>query len=211
MTNTLTRALGATGTARRHLPVLALALALLAPAPAAFAEPRELKVDLTHTSVNWFIGHGGFSMVIGQFRAINEVKVVFDPEDVSKSSVSAVIDAASLDSNHYFRDNYIRSDTFLDVRQFPTITFTSTEIAATGEKTGTMTGDLTLRGVTKPVTFDVTWNGSGPHLSGKYQIDGFTATTKVNRQDFGISAFSPWVADEVEILIQIEGNYGYQQ
>lgn len=209
MTRIHTRALGATRSAR-HLPALALALALLAPATAAKAEPRDLAVDLSHTSVHWFIGHGGFSRVIGQFRAINEAKVVFDPDDVSNSQVSAVIDAASLDSNHYFRDNYTRSDTFLDVRQHPTITFTSTEIAETGENTGTMTGDLTLRGVTKPVTFEVNWNGSGPHLSGKYQIDGFTASTTVNRQDFGIEAFSPWVADEIEILIQLEGHYGQQ-
>jgi len=211
MTNIHTGARGAIRGAGRHLPALALALALLAPAGAAEAEPRELQVDLTHTSVHWFIGHGGYSRVIGQFREINEAKVVFDPEDVSNSSVSAVINAASLDSNHYFRDNYTRSDTFLDVRQHPTITFTSTEIAATGENTGMMTGDMTLRGVTKPVTFDVTWNGTGPHLSGKYQIDGFEARTTINRQDFGIEAFSPWVGDEVEILIQIEGTHGHQE
>lgn len=193
---------------RRAFGALVLAAGLVLAAPAAQAEPRALEVDLTHTSVHFLIGHGGFSKVIGQFRSITAAAVSFDPENVANSSVSATIDAASLDSNHYFRDNYTRSDTFLDVRQFPTITFASTAVAATGEKTGTMTGDLTMRGVTLPVTFDVTWNGTGPHLSGKYQIDGFEARAKITRSEFGMDKFIPWVADEVEILIQIEGTWG---
>lgn len=192
----------------RSVAAFGVAAALVLATPAAQAEPRALEVDLTHTSVHFLIGHGGFSKVIGQFRSITAAAVTFDPENVANSSVSATIDAASLDSNHYFRDNYTRSDTFLDVRQFPTITFASTAVAAAGEKTGTMTGDLTLRGVTKPVTFDVTWNGSGPHLSGKYQIDGFEARTTIKRSEFGMDKFLPWVADEVEILIQIEGTWG---
>ncbi len=195
---------------RRSVTALGLAAALVLAAPAAQAEPRALEVDLTHTSVHFLIGHGGFSRVIGQFRSITAAEVTFDPENVANSSVSATIDAASLDSNHYFRDNYTRSDTFLDVRQFPTITFASTAIAATGEKTGTMNGDLTMHGVTLPVTFEVTWNGSGPHLSGKYQIDGFEARATIKRSEFGMDKFIPWVADEVEILIQLEGTWGNQ-
>jgi len=194
----------------RLAPAIALGLAVAFGTPAAHAEPRTLDVDLTHTSVHWFIDHGGFSKVVGQFRQIDEVTVVFDPEDVSNSKVTAVIESASLDSNHYYRDNYTRSATFLDVINHPKITFESTEVAKTGDNTGTMTGNLTLRGETRPVTFDVVFNGSGPHLSGRYQIDGFTATAMINRKDFGIDAFSPWVGDEIEILIQIEGTHSHQ-
>ncbi|GIX15336.1 MAG: polyisoprenoid-binding protein [Paracoccaceae bacterium] len=188
-----------------RLAALGLAMLLALPATGGRAEPRTLEVDLSHTSVHWAIGHGGFSKVVGTFRKIDSVSVTFDPEDVSNSSVSAVVDAASLDSNHYYRDNYTRSAVFLDVINHPTISFKSTAIEKTGENTGRMTGDLTLRGVTKPVTFEVRFNGTGPHLSGRYHIDGFEARATINRKDFGIDAFSPWVGDEVEIMIQLEG------
>ncbi|MCC5988594.1 MAG: YceI family protein [Pararhodobacter sp.] len=195
---------------RHGLAAIGMAALISVPAGIALAEAPELEVDLSHTSVHFFIEHGGVSKVIGQFRQINEVTLAFDREDVSNSRVTAVIEAASLDSNHYYRDNYTRSATFLDVINHPTITFVSTEIAQTGENTGTMTGDLTLRGETLPVTFDVTFNGTVPHLSGQYQIDGFEARTVFDRRDFGIDAFSPWVGNEVEILIQIEGTHSHE-
>ncbi|MCC6000360.1 MAG: polyisoprenoid-binding protein [Pararhodobacter sp.] len=195
---------------RLGLAAIGMALLISVPAGMARAEAPELDVDLSHTSVHFFIGHGGVSRVIGQFRQINEVTLAFDREDVSTSRVTAEIEAASLDSNHYYRDNYTRSATFLDVINHPTITFTSTEVAQTGENTGTMTGDLTLRGETREVTFDVTFNGTVPHLSGRYQIDGFEARTVFDRRDFGIDAFSPWVGNEVEILIQIEATHSHQ-
>lgn len=196
---------------RRSVLALTMGAAVAISAASANAEPRELDVDLSHTAVFFEIGHGGFSKVIGEFREINDVQVVFDPEDVSNSKVSASIVAASLDSNHYYRDNFTRSDKFLGAREFKDITFESTEIKKTGENTGTMTGDLTLRDVTKPVTFDVTLNKTGEHLSGEYMIDGFTATTTIMRSDFGIDAFIPWVADEVDIRIELEGHHSRKE
>ena len=170
----------------------------------AIAAPMAQKVDDGHTSVHFAIWHGGFTKVMGEFRKVEVTEFVFDPDDVANSKVSAKIDAASLDSNHYYRDNYTRSDTFLNAVKFPTIDFKSTKVWKTGDQAGKMTGDLTLRGVTKPVTFDITYNKGGKHLSGKYSIDGFTATATVKRSDFDIKAFLPWVADEVEITIQLE-------
>src|SRR5918996_3198258 len=185
---------------RRGWSLAALGAALaLAGTPPAAAEPRELGVDIAHTAVFWKISHGGFSQVIGQFRKIDLVEITFDPDNVANSKVRASIEAASLDSNHYYRDNFTRSDQFLNAREFKDITFESTEIRQTGENTGTMTGDLTLHGVTRPVTFDVTYNKTGEHLSGNYLIDGFSAQTTIKRSDFGIDAFIPWVGDEVEI------------
>jgi polyisoprenoid-binding protein YceI len=194
------------------LPLIALgaALALAGAAPAA-AEPRALEVDIAHTAVFWKISHGGFSKVIGQFRKIDLVEVTFDPATVANSKVKASIEAASLDSNHYYRDNFTRSEQFLDAREFKDITFESRKIEQTGANTGTMAGDLTLHGVTRPVTFNVTYNKTGQHLSGNYQIDGFSAETTIKRSDFGIDAFIPWVGDEVEILIEVEGHHGKKQ
>lgn len=184
-----------------------IAAAVLAPISGAQAEPRKLKPDLTHASVHFFIKHGGFSSVIGQFRAIEVSEFVFDPNNVANSKVKASVETASLDSNHAYRDNYTRSQTFLNVIKFPKATFESTKVTKTGANTGTMEGNLTIAGVTKPVTFNVTYNKGGKHLSGKYMIDGFTARGTIKRSDFGIKAFIPWVADELEILIQLEGNW----
>ena len=192
----------------RGLAALALGTAMAMAATAANAEPRKLDVDLNHSAVYWMIGHGGFSKVIGQFRKINSVEVTFDPENVSNSKVIASIEAASLDSNHYYRDNYTRSDAFLNARDHKDITFESTEITKTGDNTGKMTGNLTLHGITKPVTFDVTYNKGGKHFRADYMIDGFTARATIKRSEFGMDAFIPWVSDEVEIRIELEGHHG---
>jgi polyisoprenoid-binding protein YceI len=189
------------------MATLGLGIALASPSS---AEPRVLEADLNHATVSWSISHGGFSAIRGIFRNITKVEITFDPDDVANSSVVAAVETASLDSNHAYRDNFVRSDKFLDVIQFNEISFVSTKIEKTGDNTGTMTGDLTLHGVTKPVTFNVTYNKTGDHLSGKFKIDGFTATTRIIRSDFDVKAFIPWVADEVDIIIDIEGIHSRQ-
>lgn len=172
----------------------------------AQAEPREQKVDLSHTSITFLISHGDFTRVPYQFRKVDKVDFTFDPEDVSKSKVSVSIEAASIDSNHFYRDNFTRSEVFLDARKHKDITFVATNIEKTGDNTGKMTGDLTIKDVTKPVTFDVVYNKGGKHLSGKYEIDGFTATGSFKRSDFGIKAFIPWVGDEIEVMMMLEAH-----
>ncbi len=141
---------------------------------------------------------------MGQFRQINKAEMTFDRKDPANSKISVEIEAASIDSNHAYRDNWIRSETELDVWKHRTITFDSTKIEKTGENTGRMTGNLTMHGVTHPVTMDVTYNKSGMHLSKKYTIDGFTAKGKLKRTDFGMKAFIPWIGEEVEFVIQLE-------
>jgi polyisoprenoid-binding protein YceI len=176
---------------------------LLAAAPAA-AQPQKVDVDLEHVAVTWSISHGGFSSVMGQFRQINKAEMTFDRKDPANSKINVEIEAASIDSNHAYRDNWIRSEAELDVWKHRTITFESTKIEKTGENTGKMTGNLTMHGVTHPVTMDVTYNKSGLHLSKKYTIDGFTAKGKLKRTDFGMKAFIPWIGEEVEFVIQLE-------
>jgi polyisoprenoid-binding protein YceI len=187
--------------------ILGLGLGFATPSS---AEPRKLEADLSHATVGWSIGHGGFSTVHGIFRNITKAEITFDPDNVANSSVVAAVEAASLDSNHYYRDNFTRSDKFLDVIKFNEISFVSTKIEKTGDNTGTMTGDLTLHGVTKPVTFNVTFNKTGDHLSGKYKIDGFSATATIHRSDFDVKAFLPWVAEDINITIDIEGIHSRQ-
>jgi polyisoprenoid-binding protein YceI len=181
-----------------------LGLGLLLPAATAQAQPQKVDVDLEHVAVTWSISHGGFTSVMGQFRQINKAEMTLDRKDPANSKVSVEIEAASIDSNHAYRDNWIRSETELDVWKHRTINFESTKIEKTGENTGRMTGNLTMHGVTHPVTMDVTYNKSGMHLSKKYTIDGFTAKGKLKRTDFGMKAFIPWIGEEVEFVIQLE-------
>lgn len=184
---------------------MTLGLALM-PAGAVRAAPMNQKVDLEHIAVFFQISHGGFAKVMGLFRQVNKIDFVFDREDVSKSNVKVEIEAGSLDSNHHFRDNWARSDALLNVWKFRMINFESTKIEKTGDNKGKMTGNLTMHGVTKPVTMDVTYNKGGKHLSGKYSIDGFTATGVLKRSDFDMKAFIPWIGDEIEFTIQLEAH-----
>jgi polyisoprenoid-binding protein YceI len=190
---------------RRSAAVLAAVLGLtVLPLAAAQAEPRKETADIDHVSVYWSISHGGFSKVTGQFRQINKVDFVFDRDDVSKSAVTVEVEAASLDSNHPYRDNWARSEAELNVWKFRTIKFESTQIEKTGNDTGKMTGNLTMHGETHPIILEVTYNKAGKHLSGQYSLDGFTAKGMLKRSDFGMKAFTPWVGDEVEFVVQFE-------
>ncbi|KPQ21688.1 MAG: YceI-like domain-containing protein [Rhodobacteraceae bacterium HLUCCA24] len=125
-------------------------------------------------------------------------------------AMAATAAAFSLAASFASAEPRERAEPFLNVIDHPKITFESTEITQTGEMTGTMTGDLMLVGEMRPATFDVAYNGTGPHLSGRYQIDGFGARTKIDRQDFGMSAFSPRVGGEIGIPIQMEGTHSHQ-
>jgi polyisoprenoid-binding protein YceI len=190
---------------RRFVGTLAAVLGLtLLPLAAGQAEPRKQDADLDHVSIYWSISHGGFSKVTGQFRKINKVDFTFDRDDVSKSAVTVDVEAASLDSNHPYRDNWARSEAELNVWKFRTIKFESTQIEKTGENTGKMTGNLTMHGETHPITMDVTYNKGGKHLSGQYSLDGFTARGSLKRSDFGMKAFIPWVGDDMDFVIQLE-------
>ncbi|MBM3486932.1 MAG: YceI family protein [Alphaproteobacteria bacterium] len=186
---------------RRTASATLAVLAALALAGGAEAQEK-YKLDPDHTNVMWMISHGGWANVIGQFRKV-EGELTFDAAAPEKSTLRAVVEAASLDSNHFYRDNFVRSDQFLDARQHKDITFTATRVEKTGEKTGKMTGDLAMKGVTRPVTFDVTYNRGAAHPSGRF-IVGFSAKTKIKRSDWGISGFLPFVGDEVDIIIETE-------
>jgi polyisoprenoid-binding protein YceI len=189
------------------LPILALVLAAAAalPAPAA-AEPRRYVIDPAHTSIGFMVMHIGFARTLGIFREA-EGSFVFDETVPAVQDIQATIKAASVFTNHDKRDDHIRNADFLDAAQHPTITFKGREAVKTGPRTGRITGDLSLRGVTRPVTLEVVWNRSGVYPFGdKQHVVGISARTTIKRSEFGMTyaLAGDLVGDEVEIILEFE-------
>ena len=150
------------------------------------AQTTQWKVDPMHSEADFAIKHMAISTVHGSFHGISGV-VTFDPADVAKSSVEATIPIATVDTGVAPRDNDLKSPRFFDATQFPTMTFKSTSVRKAGDHYD-VTGDLTLHGVTKPVVLNLQDLGKAEMgMDGKTLHRGFTATTTINRQDFGLS------------------------
>jgi polyisoprenoid-binding protein YceI len=152
-------------------------------APTA-APTTSWKLDATHSSIEFSAKHMMITTVKGRFAEF-EGTVTGKQESPAGASVNVTIQAASIDTRTEQRDGHLRSADFLDVETFPTITFKSTKIAGTKESF-TLTGDLTIRGVTKPVTLDVTFEGQGTDPWGGTRA-GFSAAGKFDRRDFGLT------------------------
>jgi polyisoprenoid-binding protein YceI len=165
-------------------------------------------VDAFHSEVSFVVRHMVVSKVRGRFNAFEGTIVT--AQDPLESSVEATIDAASVDTNQEQRDAHIRSADFLDAEHFPTLSFRSTAVRpAKGDYE--IDGELTIRGVTKPVTLKLELNGFTPDPYGGTRI-GFSATTEINRQDFGVSYNGPIpgadnamvLSDKVTLNLEIE-------
>jgi polyisoprenoid-binding protein YceI len=173
--------------------------------PAA-AAPETYRIDQNHMSMAFLITHVGFAKALGLFREADG-SFVFDPDGPAVEDIRVTIDAASVFTNHEKRDEHLRGADFLDVADHPEITFVGTKATQTGPRTGTVTGDLTLRGVTRPVTLDVVWNKSDtyPFGDGHYAM-GLSARTTIKRSDFGMTyaVAGGLVGDEVEIILEFE-------
>jgi polyisoprenoid-binding protein YceI len=166
------------------------------------------QIDRDHSGVTFKIRHL-FSKVPGQFNQF-EGTVDYTPGQPETWKANAVIQAASIDTGHEKRDAHLRTADFFDVEKFPTITFTSTKVTGVSGTSAAVEGLLTMHGVEKPVTLDVQIHGEGKDPWGNMR-SGFTATTKVNRKDFGIvwnqalESGDVLLGDEVEITLEIEG------
>ena len=169
----------------------------------AFAAPVTYKIDPAHTAVAFIVNHVGFSNVIGRFNTVGG-DVVFDKDAVEKSTVTVSIDTTSVDTNHAKRDEHLRSPDFFNAKEFPKMTFKSTKIEKTGEKTGKLHGDLTMLGVTKPVVLDVTFNKDGVSPASKMETAGFSARGTVKRTEFGMKYGAPAIGDDIQLLIEVE-------
>ncbi len=176
----------------------------LAMTAAATAQAGTWQIDSNHTAAQFSVRHLGVSTVRGAFTKVTG-SAKYDPADPSKGSLEATIDANSVDTRVEMRDNDLRSPRFFDAQKFPTITFHSKATKSSGPGKLQITGDLTIHGVTKEVVLDV----DGPtepikDPMGKGMRMGASATTKVNRQDFGVGALPGVVGDEITITIDAE-------
>ncbi|HLV90070.1 MAG: YceI family protein [Acidimicrobiales bacterium] len=144
----------------------------------------EYVIDAGHSRVGFVARHAMVTKVRGQFTEF-EGKLVIDGDNPANSSGEIVIQAKSIDTRNADRDNHIRSNDFLAMDEFPTISFKTTKIEG-GPEEWKVTGDLTVRGVTKPVTFDVTYLGAGQDPWGNTRV-GFEGSTVINRKDWGVS------------------------
>ena len=180
-----------------------LVVAMLLTVSAAAQDAWQL--DPPHSSAQFSVRHLGVSTVRGAFTKVSG-SVVYDPANLNKSSIQAAIDAASVDTRVEMRDNDLRSPRFLDAQKYPTITFQSKKVEAAGADKLKVTGDLTIHGVTKEVVLDV--DGPTPSIKdpmGKDRLRmGASATTKVNRNDFGVSGLPGIVGDDITITLDIE-------
>ena len=168
------------------LPGIAAAAAGLFLAGSAFAADT-YEIDPTHAWVGFKTNHAGWANAQGTFKTVTGT-ITFDKDDVTKSAIELTIEAGSIDTNNDKRDVHLKSPDFLNAEEFPKITFKSTAIEKTGEKTAKVTGDLTLGGTTKPVTLDVTWNGEAPLPWDANTIkSGFSATGSFSGPDFGLT------------------------
>jgi polyisoprenoid-binding protein YceI len=188
--------------------VIGFAAASVASFAAVTAEAADkFVIDPVHTNILFIADHLGYSRMIGQFQEFSG-EFTFDGQTVENSAVSVTIRTASVDTDDQARDDHLRSPDFFNAAEFPEMSFASTAIERTGDKTGKITGDLTLLGVTKPVTLEVTFNQKAPHPLPQYsgvEVAGFSATTTIKRSDFGMSTFVPAIGDEIEIILEVEG------
>ncbi len=183
-------------------PAMAQMIGPLSKDPAA--QPNGIyKIDPKHTSVTWKVWHMGTSHYTSRFSKVDG-ELSYDPKDLTKSSVKITIDPASVDTGLPDFNKEIAGEKFLGGDKHPAITFDSTAVTKTGATTGTVTGNLSINGVTKPVTLDVTFNGGlDNNIMGAHDI-GFSAKGKINRSDFGVNYGIPMVSDEVTIDIETE-------
>ncbi|WP_017913008.1 YceI family protein [Xanthomonas sp. SHU 166] len=204
-----------TKTRKLLLPLaMALAVVVAQPATSAFAAPAAAAaaakgvsgtytLDPAHTDVLVQWSHFGFSNPSAHFGDVDGT-LVYNAQDVSKSSVNVTLPLSGLNSFTDKFDEHLKSADFFDAAKFPTATFKSTKVTSAGGNKLTVAGDLTIKGTTKPVVLAVTLNGAGPHPMKKVPALGFDATTTVKRSDFGLGAYVPNVSDEVKIRITTE-------
>ena len=187
----------------------AAAVALAVSAVTMSAQAKDWKIDAAHSEADFSIKHMAISTVHGTFRGVSGT-IKYDPSDVVKSGVEASIDVASVDTGVTARDNHLKSPDFFDVTKFPTMTFKSTSVTKAGDHYD-VTGDLTLHGVTKKVVLKLDEPGKEETgMDGKSVHRGFTATTTINRKDFGLTwngtlkSGDSVLGDDVKIELDVE-------
>ena len=183
----------------RLFPAVLLAASFAAP---AFAAPETFVIDDSHTYPRFSWNHLGFSTQVARFNDTTG-KVVFDRQ-AKTGSVDIVIDMKSVDTGFATFDEHIQAEDFFHTAKYPTATFKSTKVEFQGDKPSKIHGDLTIKGVTKPVTLTVTSFQAMPHPMQKKDAIGADAYTVIKRSEFNAGKYAPHVSDEVRIDIGIE-------
>jgi polyisoprenoid-binding protein YceI len=160
--------------------------------------------DPNHTQILFSIFHAGTTNYYGRFNRTTGT-LNFDSPEPEKSSISIQIDMTSIDVPSATLVTELKSPTVFDAAKFPTATFKSTSMTRTGPGTGKITGDLTIRNVTKPVTLDVVFHGGALNPMSNAYAMGFAATTTIKRTDFGLTGmrWEPFVGDDVKLIIEV--------
>ncbi|MGE7622293.1 YceI family protein [Viridibacillus sp. NPDC096237] len=167
-------------------------------------------VDQAHSNLGFQVKHMMISKVKGNFGSFT-ADIDANPEDLTGASIKFEIDVASINSNNADRDTHLKSSEFFDVEQFPKMTFVATNIKSTSNGEYEITGDFTIKGVTKSVTFEAEYGGKGTNPWGQ-EVVGFEAETKINRKDFGLTwnaaleTGGVLVGDDININIELEAN-----
>lgn len=168
----------------------------------AASDIETYKIDTAHSSVKFSIRHF-VAKTTGSFPAF-EGTIVVNTKDMTQSSIEATIDVPTINTANEKRDSHLQEDDYFNTSEHAKITFKSTAWAkAEGQKKYSVTGDLTMRGITKPVTLDVELLGFGDGMRGAY-LSGWEATTTLNRTDWGINGGQPAVGEDVDVTINIE-------
>ena len=183
------------------------ALAIVWAAPLAAAE---YKFDKTHTEIRFQWNHAGLSNQSGRFTGFDGT-IAFDSEDPAKAKIDVTIDINSITTTVPKLDEHLLGADFFDAAKHPKATFRSTSVRQTGADTGMVTGDLTIKGVTRPATLNVTFNFEGVHPLSPYlesyrdaYYTSFSAQTTILRSEFGIARAAPLTSDEILITIETE-------
>ncbi|MGE4313423.1 MAG: YceI family protein [Pseudobdellovibrionaceae bacterium] len=171
---------------------------------AAYAESQKYTLEMPHTQVLFAVDHMGFTKSYGQFLKFDG-GFTFDESDPEAATIDVTIDTNSLEMDDEKWNEHLKNADFFNVEKFPSMHFVSTKIEKTGERTGIVTGDLTLLGVTKPVTLNVTFNKKGPHPMKELTVAGFSAKGELKRSDFGMGYGIPMVGDTVDIILEVHG------
>jgi polyisoprenoid-binding protein YceI len=192
----------------KRLSLIALLSAGLSVFAAAGAQAaaEEYAIDAAHSGVVFGWNHFGFSNPSARFDKI-EGSVLLDKADLTRSSISVSLPLAGLDTGVAKLDDELKGPNFLDAATYPTITFKSTKVEKTGENRLNITGDLTVHGITRPVTLEAKVNRIGIfEIPGviKAQAAGFDATTVIKRSEFGVTQYVPYVSDEIPVRITLD-------
>ena len=171
----------------------------------AFAAGEKYQIEKNHSHVNWTANHFGFSNQTGKFSDISG-EIVFDEKKPQDSSVDVTIKIASLTTGLSGFDTHLKSAELLDEKKFPTAKFVSKKIKVTGKNTAKIEGELTLHGVTKPVTLNAKFNKSDVSVITQKPTVGFSATASIKRSEFGVDYAVPAISDKIDLVIEVEAN-----